>query len=262
MGILSKLFGRKQEYESNKVYYDNIKQKSDKMVAQRNRTERYAKFKRGIIGAANTIANAQQRIVARQTDRGLVYRGRQRVPSRVAQAIAQAGGSRIPGSSGNKGYGSRGRPRGPSGRYIIPGVGAVGVYEWRKWYRKQRAMANLQQGQQIAQQGYKDYSAQPSYASPSQLQPQQSTIYQQPIQSLPPAQPRPMQQSAGVSLWDNSFMKLDSGKSNNVQGGAMMKSFNPETPVGNPKGDYYTEPDFFSGKQVLRQRSQDKLFKW
>lgn len=34
-------------------------------------------------------------------------------------------------------YGRRGRPRGPSGRYYIPGVGAVGVYEYRMWLRSQ-----------------------------------------------------------------------------------------------------------------------------
>jgi hypothetical protein len=38
--------------------------------------------------------------------------------------------------SGRVKYG-RGRPAGPSGRYIIPGVGPVGVYEYRKWFSNQ-----------------------------------------------------------------------------------------------------------------------------
>lgn len=45
----------------------------------------------------------------------------------------------------------RGRPRGASGKYIIPGVGAVGVYEYRQYLRQKFALERLRaqgQGQQ------------------------------------------------------------------------------------------------------------------
>jgi len=35
------------------------------------------------------------------------------------------------------GQGGRGRPQGASGRYVIPGVGVVGVYEWRRYVAQQ-----------------------------------------------------------------------------------------------------------------------------
>lgn len=44
----------------------------------------------------------------------------------------------------------RGRPSGPSGKYVIPGVGPVGVYEYRMWLRQQlreRRMALQRQNQ-------------------------------------------------------------------------------------------------------------------
>ena len=46
--------------------------------------------------------------------------------------------------SGKTGTGSRGRPKGASGKYYIPGVGAVGVYQYRAYLRKQRKINRLQ----------------------------------------------------------------------------------------------------------------------
>lgn len=40
------------------------------------------------------------------------------------------------GSGIKKVGGGRGRPAGPSGKYVIPGVGPVGVYEYRMWLRQ------------------------------------------------------------------------------------------------------------------------------
>lgn len=42
-----------------------------------------------------------------------------------------------------KGKGKKGRPEGPSGKYFIPGVGAVGVYQYRTWLRQQKRVSRL-----------------------------------------------------------------------------------------------------------------------
>ena len=75
-----------------------------------------------------------------------------------------------PNSSASQSYSSRpnrikygrGRPSGPSGKYVIPGIGPVGVYEFRKWLNTQRrlkeiqarqeAFSNIQQARRLNQQ--------------------------------------------------------------------------------------------------------------
>lgn len=59
----------------------------------------------------------------------------------------------------SQGYGGRGRPQGTV-KYSIPGVGPVGVYEYRRWLRHKFAMERLQQRQQVYAniQQYKEYN--------------------------------------------------------------------------------------------------------
>jgi hypothetical protein len=62
--------------------------------------------------------------------------GNRFVKERKKQLVYAQGIRRPLIGSGNKKYGGgRGRPKGPSGKYYIPGQGAVGVYEYRMWLR-------------------------------------------------------------------------------------------------------------------------------
>ena len=97
------------------------------------------------------------------------------------QQVAYARAIRRPIISTGKNKGAarvkfgRGRPAGPSGRYVIPGVGPVGVYEYRKWFNAQLQMQKLQARQQAVanMQRYRDYNRQ---ALAAQTPPERRTI--------------------------------------------------------------------------------------
>ena len=158
-----------------------------------------------------------------------------------------------------------GRPRGPSGKYYIPKVGAVGVYQWRRWVGRQKAMQRMRLAQQMAYapQRYVQRT-QPSVYNDRQQQPSQ---YPQtpPSQYPQPQQPQP-QQLGLMSGWDLFKIKLPSASNpnpNNSNKINFMKGaeiFNSELPVTNPYGEYYTEPDLFTGHQILKRRIRDRSF--
>jgi len=170
-------------------------------------------------------------------------------------------------------HGSRiGRPRGPSGKYYIPQRGAVGVYQWRRWARQERAMQRMRLAQQLAQmpQRYpqRQYYPQEQYPQQTPQQtPQQYPLPQAPRQQIiaPPIQNYPPE-TQGVGLtngWDllkigsPSFQPSAPPPINPFKG---AKIFNSELPVTNPQGDYYTEPDLFTGRQILKRRFRDRTF--
>lgn len=71
-----------------------------------------------------------------------------------------------------KGKGKKGRPEGPSGKYFIPGVGAVGVYQYRTWLRQQRRIKRLEMREN------------PSMQSMESLEPQALTLGAQQVALL------------------------------------------------------------------------------
>jgi len=211
-------------------------------------------------------AKAPERFISRLKDKkfsqGSVKLARFVTGSRIAMPVRAKGygvgtrGSRI------------GRPRGPSGKYYIPKRGAVGVYEWRRWARNQRAMQRMRLAQQMAQyQNYPQrYAQQQRYQQMPQQYPSQAPrqqIMPQPIQNYPQQRPPETQ---GVSLmngWD--LLKIGSPSFQpspppaiNPNKGAQI--FNSELPITNPRGDYYTEPDLFTGRQILKRRFRDRSF--
>lgn len=202
-----------------------------------------------------------------------VIRGQGKPSARMIRAASLVSGYNIPvprGSIRRKGevelgvgnlyqdeYGQVSRPRRsgssragrPRGTYDFRYARYGGVYGYRKYMAYQRRLALLRaRGQGVPQ------STQQAYSEQSQMETQMPAQPQTPQPQAIPQQP------TGVKLWDPNFMKLSTGQAQVPV--KKVDALNPELPQGDKYGDYYTEPDFFSGKQVLRRRSQDKLFKW
>ena len=158
-------------------------------------------------------------------------------------------GTELPRSSYSQGYKIKkarvGRPRGPSGRYVIPGVGPVGVYQWRKWYRQQMSLERMERGR------VPDYTEQepdynenpyPEYTG----QPEQRRLPQRPIT---------------VERNDNilNAPNVARGELRNVgQRSALINVDDLNRPITNKGGDYYTEVDPVSGRQILHKRNREK----
>ena len=218
-----------------------ILQKLKDKFARQNRAREFEKYSQSI----SNNPDPQYR-KASQYYQSNKFRNRN-VPQGVTKAVASLGGVN---AGGRGGYGRKGRPKGAySGRYAAYG----GVYGYRKYMAQQRRLELLKAQQQLSQEQQNPHGRQLNAPRPQGMPPQQVISHPEPQQTQP---------STGISLWDNSFMKLDTGQSNIQKSNVMMAAFNPETPSGEKEGDYYTEPDFFSGKQVMRRRSGDRLFKW
>lgn len=103
--------------------YNKLKYQDREYVPSRSR-----RVSSGVYQAFQGITNFRRRqaIAARDLQRPLIGQGR-----------------------GKKVGGGRGRPRGPSGRYVIPGVGPVGVYEYRLWLRSQLRNKRMAIQQQV-----------------------------------------------------------------------------------------------------------------
>lgn len=263
------MYRRQQEFEKEKMAFE----------AQMRR-QAYEKSITGRVGKKFRQITTKQ--IPYQKEGKIYYRtelrGRAPVSVGTSQAIARAVGQRLPSRyQGKKGYRGRGRPRGPSGRYIIPGKGSVGVYEYRKWLRYQKRMAIMQQQAQMSQMMAKNPRLARYYAETGQLpQPAQEMPQRMPIQrqgqatiTKPMSYPAQIntQESAGVSMvggWDLMRMKMPSFNLNeqSPETNIPMKVFQVDSPVTNPQGDYYTEPDFITGKQILKRRMGDMFPAW
>jgi len=231
---------------------------------------------RRISGMISALAYKSERIYPKGGQASYTrtkLRGQGRATPRMIRAVNLAAGSQIPipkstirGKGGGyqyqdeygqvtKGRGG-GRPGRPRGTYDMRYAQFGGIYGYRKWIAQKRALERLQaRGQGVPQQ-MPSQAPQMSYDEQSQMEQQMPA---QPIQQQP--QPIP-QQPTGIKLWDPNFMKLSTGQGNQGIPVKKVDALNPELPQGDKYGDYYTEPDFFSGKQVLRRRSGDRLFKW
>lgn len=237
-------------------------------IRQTIRREEAAKFDQKLRQATGTAKQIIAKMATKQTPyqvEGKTYyrtelRGRQPIPARYAQAIAGAVGKRLIKSTGKK-YGRAGRPRGLSGRYIIPGKGAVGVYEYRKWNNYQRRLRYMQQQQTISEQMRRNPQLMAYYQQTGEIPQQvieqaQNTQLQAQQQIIPPpiSQYPPQQQSQGLSLmggWE--MMKIGMGFGRQQNNPQPINVFNVESPVTNPQGDWYTQADM-AGRQVLKRR--------
>lgn len=229
----------------------------------------------------------------------------------------------------------RGRPAGSlSGKYVIPGRGVVGVYEWRKWVSEQKRLAraggttsayssdikNIQDenirraferkqypnqpaSQEEEMMSTSDYQEQVQYEEPQQMPTQQYTQqYTRTIQrpqtqvvertqiqrQMNPNQVSIRERQRQMQEQDNilkapQFMKgeltnvgdgasmtytpaeenilnapnFSQGEMRNVDGDRPSVELGPK-PQSNPLGDYYTDIDPVSGKELLRKRTSEK----
>jgi hypothetical protein len=230
--------------DMERVYFERERMKAQKKFFKDRAKRKVEEF-------YSSKPSAIQRVVSSA-------QARKRPTYNQAQVVGKQFGVRVPkqGYQGKKGYAGRGRPRGPSGRYIIPGKGAVGVYEYRK-FRAQQRLAQRMQADKISKQSYGPMPQQ--YPNDPQMQQQIQQQVQQQMQQQPQyQQPQYVeQQPQGLSL-TGGFELLNVNMNKNLN--APKKSvWDVETPQD--YGDYYTEPDFISGKQVLRRRVRS-MPKW
>lgn len=294
MGFIKRLLGQKEEIslpnpvkadiQSRDEMYQQILRENAARNAALSKPTVMQRVGRAIVKAAtsNTIVNPhvagqyvhkqfRQRLGRRNKlelvkinkDGSKVYRTvDSRYPRAIsperAQAIARFAGVRIPSKSKvNRGVnqGKKGRPIGTfDQRYARFG----GVYGYRKWLSEQRALRRLQQ----QSQGTPQYQQE-------QYQPQQMNVPQpmnvpEPFPRPYPKRPTPPPQNPIMQTYGESMNVLKI-KMNDLRGqpqNKMNSVFNPEVPMGDSRGDYYTVPDFFSGRQILKRRTHDNLFKW
>lgn len=146
------------------------------------------------------------------------------------QRLGQGGGS----SSG------RGRPSGTY-KYYIPGVGKVGVYQWRKYIRTLRNTARSQIQQNIALQQARQQalSRNPNFV-PQQFQqqvpqyPQQPIPVQYPVQqvprSIPVVQPNPYKE---ISIMERNALNMGNNDSQQFVETDLMSGQRKVSRIGN-----------------------------
>jgi len=243
---------------------DNTSKKTGKYRIQRSGYEYYQDTTKKL---QNSKAN---RVVTTMTRRMPIQK--RRVPGQqmirqesVGKVTRFISGTSAP-YAGGKGYASRGRPKGSFYKYTIPGVGPVDVFTHRKWLRsQQRLLAAKMQAQNPglnyneAIQQARRIPIQQTQNQPIQISQPQQIIQQQPLQQAQiQQQPQQFQQSQqfddgwGLLRIKSPFSNMNA---NNGQAAAPVDPIsNAQRPVGNQHTSYYSEPDFFSGKQVMKQR--------
>jgi len=289
MGILATL---KKKYQEKKFRREISKQSRRQASEQYSNTiKKYLPSQR--ITAGEKIVKRlgyQKKIIQTKTGPREISVKREFSPESYRLVSAVAGRKvtgKVQSERSGKSTGRVGRPRGPSGKYIIPGKGAVGVFEYRKYLSYQKRLNAIQQQQRMAQlmrryspQQIQQMQMQQQVQQQQQMQPQQVQFtssqpqqFQQQPQFQPQVQP-PLQQPTGLSL-NSGWELLKVGMPNtsptpqpqfqsqtspiNLNKGLTM--FQVEQPVTNPQGDWYTQPDLFTGRQVLRRRIREES-KW
>jgi hypothetical protein len=167
----------------------------------------------------------------------------------------------------SQGYAKPGRPKGSYYKYTIPGVGPVDVFTWRKWNRNQQRLLAAKLQAQSPGLSYNEARQALKQTMPSnpQFQQQARQIPQQVQQMQPQAQqypqqayPQPQQMQQPVSDgWDllrvRSPLTLGTGTQMQRPVEPVM-GVNAQGPIGNKFTNYFSEPDFLSGRQVMRTR--------
>lgn len=186
----------------------------------------------------------------------------------TALAMAQQFGSRIATKKQGRVKYGRGRPKGSyEGKYAAYG----GVFGYRKFIARQKAMQVLRQ-QQMMQQ-IREKNPQLAYQIETGQVPMPQQTQQMPqIQQQMPPQPQ-VQQQPYQNSQPREFNALNVP---NTLAGASLNNpaprpsnplqfnlgFPMERPITNPGGEWFTETDWMTGKQVLRRRNGDKMFQW
>lgn len=239
MGIFDRLFGdeaqRKTQARRDYIRNEQVVMQTDKPTIK-SRASNYLRQVYESRPNVNRVIRSKQ--LQRRPNERIVRAARVIIPG--GRAIRQT-----QKSQSKKGYAGRGRPRGPTGKYISPYTGKpIGVYEYRREISQYNQMQKMKAQQQYAQ-AYQEYQEN------GQVPVQYRQV--QVVQAQAQAQPQPTPQPQGINL-TGGFDLLNVGMNKTVN--APTKSvWDVDTPMDN--GDYYTEPDFLSGKQVLRRRVRE-----
>jgi hypothetical protein len=203
-----------EEYERAKAA-----QRTMQIASKEMRAERLARIKSAPIRAQATI------------ERG--YGGLKRYGTGQGYQLA---GART--KSGRYGSFKAGRPKGSSGRYFIPGVGPVGVYQYRDWMKRQRAYDRAQRQQRMISP--QQQLQQERYYPPQRYVPQQMPQYQPPQMPLQMPVQAPPSPLGRLNLWDSS-VSMTGGDLNLITpgfgfgGGGDIGLFTPFGSFGNER---------------------------
>ncbi len=218
-----------------------------------------------------------------------VLRGGKPVSKKALKAVALTGiPVKIPKDKKDKAgktYAHAGRPKGPSGKYVIPGKGPVYEHEYKKWLTKQRALARIKAEQArgipqedvsetpVADEVLEEYgpeeveepepAPQPQQLTPEQIQRirQLRLARQQQTQQAQQTQQRPSQ-TVGGPVQDHilNAPNIARGELRASQSGVQIQSTNlGARPQVNPRGEYYTNIDPMTGKPIMQRRVSEKF---
>lgn len=241
----------------------------------RARMDRRQQIKENIVGRKPQVINQNGQRVVVSGKQGLLNRRyvpeRRRMPGRPL--VSREGGAKIVGFiSGrqppvprSKGYATRGRPKGSFYKYTIPGVGPVDVFTHRKWLRNQQRLLAAKLQAQNPDLTYNQAIVQVRRnTSPESIQtrpnPQQTqNIQPQAVQTQieehyehPQTLQAPIPQPPVDDGW--GLLRIKSPLTMTAPNTPVDPIANAQRPVGNKFTSYYSEPDFVSGKQVMKQR--------
>ena len=244
-----------------KVMVEGIAVKRRRMSAGEKQVKQYIRKK------SQQLAQRPSSLMGSQTNWQRTRRG-------GLGLISTATGQRLPGvyNPYARSKGKRGRPRGPSGKYVIPGKGAVSVYVYRKWKAKQNKLRRLNQLQRTYQEQFADGYSEPQYRSRSQPRPVEG--YQRDYYEEEPQYTQPRRTFAGgptgepVRDYQNilapqpNILKAPNifkGELTNVGERGMDVRERPiNSPVVNPTGDEFLDVDPLTGQHILRKRPNEK----
>lgn len=228
-----------------------------------NRIKNYTSgVARAVAYRPSTQSTGQQKMITKRVVRAL-------------STVVPQGTVRDPYPTKNRGLkgesGGRGRPAGPSGKYIIPGIGPVGVFQYRAWLTQQRKLKSVT-GQDIRQQMQQQVPQQTvpqsSYQNQTQNQSQYSEQaapqqYQQQQYQTPQYQAQPSQPVDDNILHAPSIGRGELRKPVAINTNAQVRMMDVASrlgprPIGNPQGDQYTDIDPVSGQPIYRKRLSEK----
>jgi hypothetical protein len=251
-----KLIGGTKKVYANKTYYDKQGNVTRTVQGKYIRTKTTGLYSNLVKNRPRFLSDGKRRKVTSPAVRV-------ETSGRVTQFVT---GKRQ--SYQSQGYAKPGRPKGSYYKYTIPGVGPVDVFTWRKWNRNQQRLLAAKLQAQSPGLSYNEARQALKQTMPSnpQFQQQVRQIPQQVQQMQPQAQEQvqqypqqqyPQMQRPVSDGWDLLRVRspLTLGTGSQMQRPVEpVLGINAQAPIGNKFTNYYSEPDFLSGRQVMRTR--------
>ena len=237
-----------------------------KEVEKDIKKEKRKEFVKRLAKVGEKLRQAEEKLLYKKVDGKVRLKGK-KVSPKVLKAVALTGVPvRAPSTTAGKGktYAGPGRPRGPSGKYVIPGRGPVYVGEYMKWKKEQRAKQRIEAlSRPPVTTEMPEEVEETTQLTPEQIQQirqmQQIQAAQQSAQqSAQQVQQRPSQMVGGP-IGTNILQapNVFKGELRDVGGKDLIEL--GEKPQANPSGEYYTNIDPISGRPVIHRRVSEKF---